>query len=881
MSQDPSLYSPPKERKPTRPTFKPGSRAAPIPEGATLGFQKASAIALVAGARDGDAVEDSTLEDGTTMFSGLGAFAYDAAVAGAAEPKSKLEKVKKQPCIDLLKDESLKHDSGYVNVAKDDAIATDAKQKRKKTAKPLLDEIEDEHSKCGPADNHDAEPGAPEDTDKSKKKPAKRKDGIKLDKKPTARQPRKKDVDKHGDTTETKMPTKRAKPKAAILEKPTIAEAAVPTKFVFKAFRLPGSLATQDTNTPQAVEEDPPKPIVDADPKPIETEVLVHAAHAPMDALPNDHAPSVDKTAIDAAPRVSVVDFQACYAYNDSAARSHDEEPVAKRPRLDLEQVSFKKPTIPVTLARSKSPPKKPLTITALAISRAKQTGEDVETIIDANDDVRKRDIRALGFKLDPPNLAESEKQEAAEPEAKRKRKKKAAKPEPPKPRKLPSPRSAMKRMEALDLMFGTSSQIKAEDTQYLLDLQEAVRASETESQAMHEVSITEALPAGDRPGRKLWSVSARDEEELLLLPESPEQRQRERQLLRDEEAAAKQQAGDKSNEATKAEPEDLAPPNDEFLDIDAVEVASEAAKPMARLKLPTSKLKSCLKSTSSIMAGGSAGVLTPISPNKPTVMRGYSTTAGKVADKGLAVTSSNDQENTLPTWNTHGIEKPKVSRKKKSVQTPTESELISANSEAKPAQKKRGRPKKDTSAVKADEAPSTPTKKRPVKRKKAEITVDEYQAIEDIEDDVAPSPSPPRRTSPSKLAELEMSQSTSQAVAEANQDKTAEEEAHRQVLEALRLAEEAEAKLFAEITRTVKSEPRTADLKNPSWFEKILLYDPIVLEDLTAWLNKQELRTASDGKELKATLVQKWCESNSICCLWREGLRGGVKKRY
>jgi len=119
------------------------------------------------------------------------------------------------------------------------------------------------------------------------------------------------------------------------------------------------------------------------------------------------------------------------------------------------------------------------------------------------------------------------------------------------------------------------------------------------------------------------------------------------------------------------------------------------------------------------------------------------------------------------------------------------------------------------------------------------------------------------------------------------------------------------QATLFPQITRTITSAPsagRDTDLTAPpSWHEKILLYDPIVLEDLTAWLNAQGLRTELErlkpkvktrGRkkkdappevdeweivrdELKAWMVQKWCEENSVCCLWREGLRGGVKGRY
>jgi hypothetical protein len=120
-------------------------------------------------------------------------------------------------------------------------------------------------------------------------------------------------------------------------------------------------------------------------------------------------------------------------------------------------------------------------------------------------------------------------------------------------------------------------------------------------------------------------------------------------------------------------------------------------------------------------------------------------------------------------------------------------------------------------------------------------------------------------------------------------------------------------AALFPLITKTVRATPPSNDMIRPSWHEKILLYDPIVLEDFTAWLNEQGLRVETrkirpkpkkkgrkkkdDDKpaeqvgevvgydlcreELKPWMVQKWCEEKSICCLWKEGMRGGVKVRY
>ncbi|KAH6853218.1 structure-specific endonuclease subunit SLX4 [Chaetomium sp. MPI-CAGE-AT-0009] len=89
------------------------------------------------------------------------------------------------------------------------------------------------------------------------------------------------------------------------------------------------------------------------------------------------------------------------------------------------------------------------------------------------------------------------------------------------------------------------------------------------------------------------------------------------------------------------------------------------------------------------------------------------------------------------------------------------------------------------------------------------------------------------------------------------------------------------EVSLFGYITRAVVSAPPTKDPANPSWHEKMLMYDPIILEDLTAWLNAGQLdRVGFDG-EVAPEDVKKWCESKSVCCLWRVNLRGKERKRF
>ncbi|GJD03220.1 structure-specific endonuclease subunit SLX4 [Colletotrichum higginsianum] len=88
-------------------------------------------------------------------------------------------------------------------------------------------------------------------------------------------------------------------------------------------------------------------------------------------------------------------------------------------------------------------------------------------------------------------------------------------------------------------------------------------------------------------------------------------------------------------------------------------------------------------------------------------------------------------------------------------------------------------------------------------------------------------------------------------------------------------------AALFAHITTAVTSAAPTTDAKKPSFHEMMLMYDPIVLEDLAAWLNTGQLSRVGYDGEVSASEVKQWCESKSVCCLWRESLRGKERKRY
>jgi hypothetical protein len=68
-----------------------------------------------------------------------------------------------------------------------------------------------------------------------------------------------------------------------------------------------------------------------------------------------------------------------------------------------------------------------------------------------------------------------------------------------------------------------------------------------------------------------------------------------------------------------------------------------------------------------------------------------------------------------------------------------------------------------------------------------------------------------------------------------------------------------------------------TGQKRRPAtWQEKILLYDPIVIEEFTTWLNTEGLGLVGEDREIRAGLVRQWCESKGICCCYSKVSRPG-----
>ena len=75
------------------------------------------------------------------------------------------------------------------------------------------------------------------------------------------------------------------------------------------------------------------------------------------------------------------------------------------------------------------------------------------------------------------------------------------------------------------------------------------------------------------------------------------------------------------------------------------------------------------------------------------------------------------------------------------------------------------------------------------------------------------------------------------------------------------------ETDIYTQITNAVNAAPATHSATHPTFRERILLYDPIVLEDLTAWLNTEGLGTVGTDEEVSIGVVKEWCERQSVCC--------------
>lgn len=619
-------------------------------------------------------------------------------------------------------------------------------------------------------------------------------------------------------------------------------------------------------------------------------------------------------------------------------------QPLGKRKAIELISVNE-----PRTLAatdrtpsplKEKAPKKKPRTITEVAM--AAYQAKPVEPAQDPAKDTSLLDHFSVQRSEDAAKVTKGKAQKVT------KRTKKAAAKQP----ELLSPRAAIRQSAAQDFVFGTSSQLAREQSPtFLKELNAALRASNRESDEdpLPDCSDSGRAFSYTKPGRGLWSVSARDEAGKLadievidlinspafpqdnaildpwkdLPPPSPAVSEPDeanislleigsRVIPTEERAIPNPQKRITINSASTASPnasepslplvedllgDEMPPPSNQQ---QSLEDTAQVLSPSQRYDLPIPRPKYELftdtKLSKEISRYGFKVVKSRTamislldqcwrSKNQaPGVGALFSTTSAAAVPRARKTTfeAGPSSVTAAPTKRPRG--RPKTSTVVEATDSPD-------SNAAPPTKRARGKPKKvavdnniDTQVLRPPtqkgssfDTPATPTKKkrgRPPNNgaAKASTHMAESKAAASLVEEI-------------KDSDLENSEDEDAEVASSEQlfsPGPAEVSITDDTEVSLNISpSDLQSRVFSHITRAVRSAPRTTDPSNPSWHEKMLMYDPIILEDFTAWLNSGQLTKVGYDDEVAPAEVKKWCESRSICCLWRISMHGKERKRF
>lgn len=586
-----------------------------------------------------------------------------------------------------------------------------------------------------------------------------------------------------------------------------------------------------------------------------------------------------------------------------TAATRSDEDGAVFRKRKLIDAVSVRSeqsPSVapePTNAKKKKAPKKKPRTITGLATAAYKLASQTDPSV---GEEIQKQasnaDTQAAATNSEEKALAKKTRKRTAK--APRKTKKKEP---PPKPILL-SPSAALRQVANQDFLFGTSSQLAQEHSPgFLRDLATAMKTSNEIDYVSIATPINSDAIEPPEAKRSLWDAAARDEDGDLFDLGVQELAQKSQELpvpeaqadpfgyVRDanptaddsflslSDALQPQQlpgVGNPNAEQTSPAPcsqdtghvspapesSNLRPrPNfDLYTDAQlASAVSSYGFKNVRQRGARIALLDKCWQGKNQIgaVAGArSASTLTgPVlrSPVKSGRAKSPVTTPAR-PESSLASASQPQEPPPSAQQPMSPPRRPRGRPRKAPVPTPSLSETVSLCAAAMlhPAATKL--------------APSTPKRS---KAKSSRVVVeipDSESELDEIDALLSDSPSsvPDETFSPSQGVDLSLSM---------------EEDSELSIA----VSPGGKPASFEFISKAVTSAPRTKDVSNPSWHEKILMYDPIILEDLTAWLNCGPLTQAGYDDEVSSGEVKKWCESRSICCLWKVNLRGKERKRY
>lgn len=562
-----------------------------------------------------------------------------------------------------------------------------------------------------------------------------------------------------------------------------------------------------------------------------------------------------------------------------------------------------------------KTKPRKMTTITAHATARY------------VPDDVGKSNSLRRYFPVEQESTAEETRStEKKSSKAKRNKNDKSSKTAAAPEHMVLSPEAAFKRFDDQDLLFGTWSQLERDEsptlvreTQMALHASESIMTADKEpfpSQGGVSASSTSSTVSRFTSSRNLWSVAARDSDgslvqaEVLDMVDSPD--------LRDSLSNVSQSAPKQVDEEKKKERQEYV-----WVEIDdtpkshsknAKGSSQRSSFPPTR-ETPSPSTQSVDQADHQPAQSGGGSTIPPEMPRyngftdaelaKQIAAYGFKPVKGR--DKMIELLQKCWESKHLRagkhTGSTTTGSRPQSSASSKSIHQPdiTENRAEAVKPSKQPTQKSRTKSQSKTGSHLVDEKNQSLRKQRGGGRKKSALKqhTDEkaksgkqpehsssrfhhVEEIEDSEDELIPSPSrlqqnrySSRSTTPLPLTLSEAprpttSSTTSSKVQESISISTRTSSADSATANFL-------PDLATQITKAIRAQPRMQSVngrKRPTWHEKILMYDPIVLEDLAAWLNTEGLGLVGEDREVSAGFVRQWCESRGICCCWKKNDR-------
>ena len=453
-------------------------------------------------------------------------------------------------------------------------------------------------------------------------------------------------------------------------------------------------------------------------------------------------------------------------------------------------------------------------------------------------------------------------------------------------------PEKALEKAVEQELLFGTSSQLARDDSPtFVRELQHAIKESESllaDSPQVIGEGLATNVGSGSTNGsrlslfaasRGLWSAATRDlngslhEAEVVDLSKTPR-------------APSSYGTTDRSLElpVTVRNPQTLSKASDTVAltdgwtnvdDIASPEHQQQETEPgrILHKSLAEAGLKNRPKSRSPVKKS-KAGETRP----KPSGMPNYEGFTASELEKqlkayGLTAPKPREKQITLleRCWeskNRTALQslEPNVNKPQQKADPSGELDATAKPANASPAKKKRGRPPKEAEvnitqgqtegASKASPGPKPrgrprkeATEKTPTKKPAKSSAKHKNSVSASIPASKQPSPHPPeipdsdpeatpRAPSHAALPPLETSNDFVTLSSPAADSAPPTPLTH--------------TALLSRVTQAVTSYPPTHDMHNLTFYEKMLLYDPIVLEDLAAWLNTEGLKRVGVDDEVR-----------------------------